>query len=205
MTAGLLLTCVLCGAEPAATEPVAAAPGAGESPTAVRAARGSAASEPTRDAVRETYRELIRETHPTRRPDPLRYVEPLVSLHRELPGRTDIGFDERRRMQAGIEVRLVELATRLRHDVAREKRSERTSGASSAAPGGSASGGRSDRTQAQSLIDLIQQTIAPESWDVNGGKGSIRYWRPGLALVIRNTGEVHEQVGGALGAVRGAR
>jgi hypothetical protein len=48
------------------------------------------------------------------------------------------------------------------------------------------------------LVDLIQQTIAPQSWDVNGGLGSIYYWRPGRALVIRQTGNVHDQIGGLL-------
>ena len=28
----------------------------------------------------------------------------------------------------------------------------------------------------QELVDLIQTTIRPESWDVNGGHGSIRFW-----------------------------
>jgi len=51
---------------------------------------------------------------------------------------------------------------------------------------------------AQELIDLIQATIAPQSWDVNGGPGTIRYWRNGRALVIRQTDEVHEQIGDVL-------
>lgn len=50
----------------------------------------------------------------------------------------------------------------------------------------------------QELVDLIQRTIAPRSWDVNGGPGSIYYWYPGRALVIRQTQEVHEQIGGVL-------
>lgn len=52
------------------------------------------------------------------------------------------------------------------------------------------------RDHAQELIDLIQQTIAPKSWDVNGGPGAIRFWRPGLALVITQTDEIHGQVSG---------
>lgn len=50
----------------------------------------------------------------------------------------------------------------------------------------------------EQLVELIQQTIAPATWDVNGGAGSIYYWRPGHALVIRNHGEVHDRVGGLL-------
>jgi general secretion pathway protein D len=43
-------------------------------------------------------------------------------------------------------------------------------------------------------VELIQRTIAPSTWDVNGGPGTIRYWRPGMALVIRQTSEVHDDV-----------
>jgi hypothetical protein len=45
---------------------------------------------------------------------------------------------------------------------------------------------------------LIEDTIAPESWEIRGGRGVIRYWSNGQALVIRQTGEVHEQIGGFL-------
>ncbi len=48
------------------------------------------------------------------------------------------------------------------------------------------------------LVELIQKTIAPASWDVNGGLGAIHYWRPGRALVVRQTDAVHEEVGDVL-------
>jgi len=54
----------------------------------------------------------------------------------------------------------------------------------------------------QELIDLIQATIAPESWDINGGLGSIRYYRPGRAMVISNTEEVHGEVNDVLDQLR---
>ncbi len=60
-------------------------------------------------------------------------------------------------------------------------------------------GGRAARADyGQALVDLIQRTIAPSTWEVNGGLGSIYYWQPGRALVIRQTGDVHEQLGDAL-------
>jgi hypothetical protein len=55
------------------------------------------------------------------------------------------------------------------------------------------------------LVDLIQRTIVPDFWDVNGGKGTIVYYRPLLCLVVRATSEVHHRIGGtldALGAVK---
>ena len=48
------------------------------------------------------------------------------------------------------------------------------------------------------LVELIQKTIAPASWDINGGLGTIHYWRPGRALVVRQTDSVHEQVSDVL-------
>jgi hypothetical protein len=48
----------------------------------------------------------------------------------------------------------------------------------------------------QELVDLIQAVIAPQTWDVNGGPGSIKYWRPGLSIVVRASDEVHGQIGG---------
>jgi len=46
----------------------------------------------------------------------------------------------------------------------------------------------------QDLVDLIQRTIAPGTWDVNGGAGSAYYWHPGRAMIIMQTGEVHDQI-----------
>ena len=56
----------------------------------------------------------------------------------------------------------------------------------------------------QELVELIQTVIRPETWDVNGGPGTIYYWYPGRALVIRQMGEVHEEIGGALDQLRRA-
>lgn len=52
------------------------------------------------------------------------------------------------------------------------------------------------------LIELIQRTISPQSWDVAGGASTIRYWRPGMALVVRAPQGLHEQLGPLLGQLR---
>lgn len=52
------------------------------------------------------------------------------------------------------------------------------------------------------LVELIQTTIAPSSWDVNGGLGTIRYFRNLRVLVVRQTGEVHDALGGLIGDLR---
>lgn len=69
---------------------------------------------------------------------------------------------------------------------------------------GAAFGGGAVNDHAQELIDLIQRTISPQSWDVNGGQGSMFYFRPLMALVVRATSEVHGDVGGLLEALRRA-
>ena len=58
--------------------------------------------------------------------------------------------------------------------------------------------GQSADDHGPELVELIQQTVAPQTWDVNGGLGTVYYWRPGRALVIRQTGDVHDQIGGLL-------
>ncbi len=54
------------------------------------------------------------------------------------------------------------------------------------------------------LVALIERTIAPEFWDVAGGPGTIVYYAPLRALVVRATSEVHHNVGGVLNAIRAA-
>jgi hypothetical protein len=69
---------------------------------------------------------------------------------------------------------------------------------------GAAFGGGTVNDHAQELIELIQRTIRPNSWDVHGGQGSMFYFRPLMALVVRATSEVHGDVGGLLRALRRA-
>ena len=47
------------------------------------------------------------------------------------------------------------------------------------------------------LIAVIIGAIEPGSWQINGGRGTIGYFRG--RLVIRNSLEVHQRIGGALG------
>ncbi|REK12953.1 MAG: hypothetical protein DWQ37_10015 [Planctomycetota bacterium] len=77
-----------------------------------------------------------------------------------------------------------------------------------AAAGRAAAGGTlaaQTAANAEQLIELIQTTIAPASWQVNGGQGTIMYFAPKQVLVIRQTGGVHNQLGQALGGLRGKK
>ena len=56
--------------------------------------------------------------------------------------------------------------------------------------------GQATQTSAQMLVDLIRTTIAPESWAINGGPGTIFYFGPQQALVIRQTTQIHGNIGG---------
>jgi hypothetical protein len=72
--------------------------------------------------------------------------------------------------------------------------------------GGGASGGGSgrdddsrgrqedDNADIQELIDLIVQTVEPDSWAINGGLGTIHAFRN--LLVVRNNILVHQALGG---------
>lgn len=68
---------------------------------------------------------------------------------------------ERRLLQARLRARLSEKDVALRR---REKQRDRTTYS-----GGSAA----DATE---LINLIQTTVAPDTWEINGGRGSIYYF-----------------------------
>lgn len=52
------------------------------------------------------------------------------------------------------------------------------------------------------LVDLIQRTISPSSWDVNGGLSSVQYFRPRHALVVRAPQSVHDDLGPVLHQLR---
>lgn len=46
------------------------------------------------------------------------------------------------------------------------------------------------------LVNVITATLEPDSWDVNGGRGSVRPFRG--RLVVRNTLAVHQMLGGPI-------
>jgi hypothetical protein len=60
--------------------------------------------------------------------------------------------------------------------------------------GANAKAGGAAVDHSQELVDLIQAVIVPQSWDAAGGQGTIRYWAPGGALIIRQTEEGHAEM-----------
>jgi hypothetical protein len=69
---------------------------------------------------------------------------------------------------------------------------------------GAFGGGAGSGDWGDELVDLIEQTINPAFWDVNGGPGTIVYYAPLRCIVVRATSEMHGSVGGILGGLRAA-
>ena len=46
--------------------------------------------------------------------------------------------------------------------------------------------------------EVLEQSGLDLNIDVNGGLGSIYYWQPGRALVVRQTGAAHDDIGNLL-------
>jgi len=58
------------------------------------------------------------------------------------------------------------------------------------------------KTLEDRLIRLIVSTVKPESWDVNGGRGTIDFFPLGMALTVNQTPEIQEQVAQLLAGLR---
>ena len=174
-----------------------------------------------KDEIRQSYRAAVRRAAAHYNPDPLEVTPELLLLYWELavpdsPAVRRIGnpsympSHERRRMLRGLKVRLEFQWKRLVRLQRREQQASRRSprAALTSDPdarsvrvtrGKIASSGGGVAAQAATLIDLIRNTIQPDSWDVNGGLGTISFLGdPFYVLVIRNTGDVHNQIGGVL-------
>jgi hypothetical protein len=52
------------------------------------------------------------------------------------------------------------------------------------------------------LMKLIVDYVAPDSWSGAGGKGTIDYFPLGMAMVVSQVAEVHEQIGAMLESLR---
>ena len=44
---------------------------------------------------------------------------------------------------------------------------------------------------AQGIINMIQNSIEPSMWSVNGGPATVTFFEPGMALVVRAPAEMH--------------
>ena len=173
--------------------------------------------------LRAAYVEIVRATARRAEYEPLEVAPVALRLFIELAQARDISHAERTRMQSRLKVRLTQLRNRLIRDQKRQERDaapveladgeqphvRRSADASRNQPESSSlgdsslgGGGNGEAAQARELIGLIENTIAPDTWDSRGGRGTIRYFSLLRVLVVRQTGEVHHQLGGALDVLR---
>lgn len=112
----------------------------------------------------------------------------LIGLHREIGGHPRFPANARLQgLQRQVSLRLVATRQALLRDY-------------NARPG--PAGGGSG--QALALVDIIQQTVHPDFWDVNGGPGKVAYFEQGHGLVVLGTEQVHDDVGNLLDQLRRA-
>ncbi|MBW3539390.1 MAG: hypothetical protein KY476_03900 [Planctomycetes bacterium] len=158
----------------------------------------------TPDELRDTYRQVLTESAPREKPDYDVTVPRLVLVYEELQSAEGFSHSERSQMRGRLKGRLEQVEDRLaRRALALRKEAARArlrSRSSDGDPPHLSGGG--ELARANDLIALIQKTIAPESWDVNGGRGSMSYFSLLKVLVVRQTGEVHHQLGDGLGQLR---
>lgn len=170
-------------------------------------ARASDADERAAGAeLRRSLRQVLSQPFPAAAADVQRRARDFIALYRRT-AQSPLSASERGRWQARLRRRLIGLRKAIARELENAPSSSRaatrdhSTDAANASESRSASrggNGGAPRSNAQDLIDLIQNTIAPESWDVNGGRGTIVYWEPGFALVVRQTEGVHEEIGGVL-------
>jgi hypothetical protein len=174
-----------------------------------------------RDAVRSALRRWARPSDA----EASSAAKEFLRLFEELQAETHLARSQRESLRNQVRNRLVQLSDQISGRIARKKRlakrdwpksvadpegkaaplAQQWGGAGAAGGPGRAGANAGDGGRArgqgmvpdagQDLVDLIQRVIAPRSWDINGGPGTIYYWQPGHALVIRQTGEVHDHIG----------
>ena len=124
--------------------------------------RRSVADSPYADLreAREAVKAALRDSRRAGGRDAAETAPAVLAAYRRIGASERLPAGERRRLQAQLQTRLSELQSTLRH---REQR------AAASHSGGVVA-------NAQDLIDLIQTTIAPETWEINGGQGTIFYF-----------------------------
>lgn len=151
-----------------------------------------------REALRRWYHDLAARTARRSRTPADEAIPQLVALHEVLVDVDGVSPTELLRMRSTVRGRIEWYGGRLRRQVSDAKRR------GGATKSRTAAGGAATLANARSLIDLIQRTVNPPIWDVNGGNSSIGYFAPYQALVVRTTGDGHFEISDVLGQMRRA-
>ena len=150
----------------------------------------------------------------------------LLTIYTELQQDTRLARSTRETLRTTVRARLDQLCTQIGKRIAKEKTPAKVNpakadpqvksvaaadnprplaqvgvpagggGGGFGGPGGGQQNAAADNGQA--LVDLIQNTISPKSWDANGGNCTIYYWQQQHAIVVRATGDIHGEISDAL-------
>jgi hypothetical protein len=147
----------------------------------------------------------------------------LLGIYQEILKDTGMARSERETLRITVRGRLDRLCTQINKQIAKDKSAAKAASMKSVAadashpqtavlagvgmPAGGGAGfgggagngaGQNLKDDGQLLVDLIQNTISPKSWDVNGGACTIYYWQPQHAIVVHATGDVHDNIADTL-------
>ena len=143
----------------------------------------------------------------------------LLGIYREILQDTRMAASQRENLRVTVRARLDQLSTQISKRIAKDKAAAKANtavpsvgvnnsllpspvlaqvGVPAGGGAGGAAGQNATADAGQQLVDLIQSTISPKSWDVNGGNASIYYWQPQHAIVVRATGDIHGQISDTL-------
>ena len=136
----------------------------------------------------------------------------LCALYGEVQSNDLMSHRSRVQWADKIRSRFLGIKKKLEAAIAHKKDLRQTTPASTANPTisstpstGPAMGGQAQADDnGIALVELIQQTIRPDIWDVNGGQASIVYFAPLRALVVRAPGDAHRRADHLLNRLRAA-
>lgn len=153
----------------------------------------------SKDQLRATYRNLLQLSSPRKKTPEGQIVPAMTKLYHQLATTELLPHKERTQYRERLKSRLEQMRDKLlREQLANSKTRKREQFRRTGVVTKQALAGP-EEDRAAELIALIQTTIEPDHWDINGGQGSIRYF-PGLhLLVVRASQDVHYQIGGAIG------
>jgi hypothetical protein len=190
--AGWCFAIGLSAAEPATAEqPTAAATALPEQPV------GKALEQAVRSALKDAGSKPLPSESTARR---------LVELYQALGADESLAKAQRQSLRLAVRSRLQRIGAELRARGPVAAKDPEIEFLARQFPPGGPGAGQPNQPNANSygpdLVEVIEETIVPDSWEKRGGPGVIRFWPPGNALVVRQTTEVHEALGQLLRDLR---
>ncbi|MGE0605490.1 MAG: hypothetical protein AB7O62_00075 [Pirellulales bacterium] len=164
----------------------------------------------TAGELREAVHATLKRTAAKIKSDPHAAADELLPLFVEIKLDKELIKEDRDKYANVVRLRLLKIRDQVQADAKKSQQKsarDKSNGitASSAEQPGNAAGGLAQQDLGQELVELIERTIKPESWESNGGNGVIIYFASLHVLVIRQTDEVHEAIGGVVHGLRRAQ